>query len=131
MWICPDCNALVPTPVNRKCPRGHGLFDRRIFGSTLELTIGKSFLFSLGTCAALAALFAGLRAALPHNENIGFMAGLIPVSLIVMAIVGLLRGLYWRRQGGPVTRLPPRAFGMALGCAVAAIGLLFIGHYFR
>jgi hypothetical protein len=126
VWICPDCNQLVPSPVNRKCPKGHALFDGRIMSFTSEQSFGRAFFMAVGVCLGIAILIVGSRLVFPEPA-VGHVLGLTLVAFIVAGIVGLLRGLRWKRQGGPVSRLAPRAFGMALGCILAGGGLLTLG----
>jgi hypothetical protein len=126
MWICPDCNQLVPSPVNRKCPNGHALFDGRILSPAREQSFGRAFVTAAGVCLGIAILIVGSRLFFP-DAAVGHVLGLTLVAFIVAGVVGLLRGLRWKRQGGPVSRLAPRAFGMALGCILAGGGLLAIG----
>src|SRR5438046_2652943 len=114
MWICADCNQLVPNPVNRKCPRGHGLFDRRLFGSTKEVTMGTSFRNTVIGCMVFAGLAFVSRAWLTAN-NTAVLVTMVIIAFILAGVTGFARGQHWRRQGGPVTRLVPRANGMALG----------------
>jgi hypothetical protein len=38
-------------------------------------------------------------------------------------ILALFRGFKWKRQGGAVARLVPRATGMAVACTLAGGGL--------
>jgi len=124
MWICADCNQLVPNPVNRKCPRGHGLFDRRLFGSTKEVTMGTSFRNTLIACMVIAGLAFVSRAWLTA-ENTAGLAIMVFAAFIVAGITGFGRGQHWRRQGGAVVRLVPRANGMAMGC-FGAVALLIV-----
>src|SRR5947199_7895224 len=53
VYICTQCNQLVPDPVKGKCPRGHLLRDRDLFFATSELSFGASFLKTLGVCIAV------------------------------------------------------------------------------
>lgn len=126
MWICPVCNQLVPDPVNRKCPNGHGLSDPLVLGSTIENTLGKSFIRAFLSCLAIAVLAILSRFFVPE-KTVGHILGMILVFLIAIGVVALLRALKWKRQGGPVTRLVPRALGTGLGCILAGGGLLAIG----
>ena len=123
MWICADCNQLVPDPVNRKCPKGHGLFDRRIFGSTKEVTAGTSFRNTLIVCIVIAALAAVSRAWLTV-ENTTAIVVMVMVAFAVAGMTGFARGNHWQKQGGAVLRLVPRANGMALGCFAAVVLLI-------
>jgi hypothetical protein len=126
MWICPDCNQLVPSPVKRKCPNGHALWDGGILSPTREQSVGRAFIMAAGICLLIAILIVGSRVVFPEAA-VGHVLGLALVAFIVAGIVGLLRGCRWKSQGGPVSRLAPRAFGMALGCILAGAGLLAIG----
>lgn len=118
MWICPICNQLVPNPVNRKCPNGHGLFDGRIMGNTKEQSFTAAFFNTLIACVVMFAAITGLGALLTKTPAATF-AGLTLVTFIVVGILGFLRGRTWARQGGPVARLVPRANGMAAACVLA------------
>lgn len=123
MWICADCNQLVPNPVNRKCPNGHGLFDRRIFGSTKEV-MATSLRNTVITCVAITGVAALLRIFFTA-ENTAAPIVMLFTAFVVVGAVAFARALHWRRQGGPVLRLVPRANGVALGCiAVALLALL-------
>ncbi|MGB9069397.1 MAG: hypothetical protein WCC21_12590 [Candidatus Acidiferrales bacterium] len=126
MWICPDCNQLVPSPLKGKCPNGHALWDGGILSPTREQSVGRAFIMAAGICLVIAILIVGSRVVFPEAA-VGHVLGLTLVAFIVAGIVGLLRGLRWKRKGGPASRLAPRAFGMALGCILAGGGLLAIG----
>lgn len=129
MWICPYCNQPVPNPANRKCPNGHGLFDARIMGSTVEKTAGKSFIAALLTCLALAVAVTSINGLWPSGPLRGAL-GYVLVAFIAFGVVALLRGLKWKRQGGPVVRLAPRAFGTGAGCIAAGAGLFTLGFVY-
>jgi hypothetical protein len=126
MWICLVCNQLVPNPVNRKCPNGHGLSDLLILGSTVENTVGKSFLRAFLISLGIVALMILSRAFLPE-KTVGHILGMALVFITAVGVVALLRALKWKRGRGPVTRLVPRALGTGLGCILAGGGLLAIG----
>ncbi len=115
MWICPICNQLVPNPVKRKCPNGHGLFDGRIFGSCKQQSFVAAFLNTLFACVLIFAAVAAFATLLPKTSARS-LNGATLAAFIVVGVVGFLRGRKWVRQGGPVARLVPRANGMAAGC---------------
>jgi len=118
MWICPVCNQLVPNPVKRKCPNGHGLFDGRIFGSCKQQSFAASFFNTLFACVLIFAAVAAFATLLPKTSPTS-LNGATLAAFIVVGIGGFLRGRKWARQGGPVVRLVPRANGMAAGCILA------------
>lgn len=119
MWICPYCNQLVPNPVNRKCQNGHGLFDGRIFSSTVEQSAAKSFFKAFLVCLGILAAVTGINALIPSHP-LGTNGAAYPLVIFIVAgISALLRALSWKRQGGPVTRLVPRAVGTGLACLLA------------
>jgi len=124
MYICPQCNQPVPDPVERKCPRGHLLYDRHLLGSTREQSFGASFLNTLIVCVLI---FLASTAALALLKKPGSSAGYILVAFIAAGILVLFRGLKWKRQGGAVARLVPRATGMAVACILAGGGLFALG----
>jgi hypothetical protein len=126
MWICADCNQLVPNPVNRKCPNGHAMADLLILGATVENTFGKSFLRAFLIALGIAALIILSRFFLPE-KTVGHILGMALVFMTAVGVVALLRALKWKRQHGPVSRLVPRALGTGLGCILAGGGLLAIG----
>jgi hypothetical protein len=119
VWICPDCNQLVPNPVKRKCPNGHALFDGRIMASTTEQSAAKSFLSAFLVCLGILVAVAGLNALIPGQPLGKNALGYPLVAFIVAGVVALLRGLKWKRQGGPVARLVPRAIGTGLAYIIA------------
>jgi len=125
VWICPECNQLVPNPVNRKCPNGHGLFDGRIMASTKEQSFMASFFNAIiaSVVFVVAASSAGALLAKSNTAWVGFAL----IGVIAAGITGFIRALKWKRQGGAVLRLVPRAYGMALGCILAGGGLFAIG----
>ena len=125
MWICPECNQLVPNPVNKKCPNGHGLFDGRIIGSTKEQSFAASFFNAIIACVVIL-VAAGAAGALLSKSNTAYV-GFALIAFVAAGILGFLRGRKWKRQGGAVLRLVPRANGMALGCILAGGGLFAIG----
>ena len=124
MYICTQCNQLVPDPVKGKCPRGHLLTDRHLLGATREQSFGESFFKTLGTCIAI---FLATTAVLALLKKPGSSAGYVLVAFIVAGILALTRALKWRNQGGPVGRLAPRAAGMAVACMIAGGGLFALG----
>jgi hypothetical protein len=116
MWICPICNQLVPNPANRKCQNGHALFDGNIFSFTVEQSAGKAFLNAFLVCLGILVAVTSINALMPSHP-LGRNGAAYPlVVFIVAGIVALLRGLKWKRQGGPVARLVPRAVGTGLAC---------------
>ena len=124
MYICTQCNQLVPDPVKGKCPRGHLLTDRHLFGATREMSFGESFLKTLGACIVIFLVTAAVLALLKKPSS---SAGYVLVALIVVGILALFRGMKWKRQGGAVARLVPRATGMAVACILAGGGLFALG----
>jgi hypothetical protein len=128
VWICPDCNEVVPEPMKgRRCPKGHGLFDRRIFGATNEQSFGRAFVSALITSAVmLALLIAFFDAFLSRNAAIP-LSGMAMFAFAYLGIAAFLRGRHWKHEGGPVTKLVPRANGMAVGYIAAVAALLIVG----
>ena len=124
MYICRQCNQPVPHPVERKCPRGHLLYDRHLLGATREQSFGASFFNALIACVVI---FLVTTAALALLKKPGSSAGYVLVAFIVAGILVLFRGLKWKRQGGAVARLVPRATGMAVACILAGGGLFAVG----
>jgi hypothetical protein len=119
MWICPDCNSLVPNPIRKKCPNGHGLFDGGICSSTSETSTGAAFLNAFLICLALAGA-AVLDRSLYTTQPVSYILTAALFIFLAAGLTGFVRGMKWRGQGGPVMRLVPRANGMAMGCAAAA-----------
>ena len=119
MWICPDCNQLVPNPVKRKCPKGHALFDGRMMAFTTEQSAAKSFLNAFLVCLGILVAVTGINALIPSHPLGKNAAGYPLVAFIVAGILALLRALTWKRQGGPVARLVPHAVGTGLACLFA------------
>jgi len=124
VYICTQCNELVPNPVKGKCPRGHLLADRQLFFATREMSFGASFLKTLGVCIVI---FLATTATLALLKKSGSWAGYVLIALIVAGILALFRALKWRNQGGPVARLAPRAAGIAVACILAGGGLFALG----
>ena len=127
VWICPDCNQLVPSPVKRKCPKGHALFDGRIMASTIEQSAAKSFLNAFLVCLGILVAVTGINALIPSQPLGKNAAGYPLVAFIVAGILALLRALKWKRQGGPVARLVPRAVGTGLAYIIAGAALFAAG----
>jgi hypothetical protein len=127
MWICPICNQLVPNPVNRKCPNGHGLFDGRIFSSTMEQSAAKAFINAFLVCLGIFVAVTSANALIPSHPFGKNAAGYPLVIFIVFGISALLRARKWKRQGGPVARLVPRAVGTGLACLLAGVGTFAAG----
>jgi hypothetical protein len=119
VWICPDCNQLVPNPVNRKCPRGHALFDGRIMAFTAEQSAPKAFFSAILVCLGILVAVIGINALIPGQPLGKNAAGYPLLAFIVAGILALLRALKWKRQGGPVARLVPRAVGIGFACLLA------------
>ena len=127
MWVCPDCNQLVPQPMKgKRCPNGHGLFDRRIFGSTNEQSFGRAFVDTLIMCVIVFIVVAALGALLTATP-VTTIGGIALFAFAYFAVSAFLRGRHWNNQGGPVTKLVPRANGMAAAYLAAAACLLIIG----
>jgi len=126
MWICTTCNQTVPNPVKSRCPNGHAMVELLMLGSTVENTLGKSFLRSFLISLGIAAIMILSRAFLPE-KTVGHILGMALVFITAVGVVALLRALKWRRQRGPVTRLVPRALGIGLGFVLVGGGLLAIG----
>ena len=124
MYICTRCNQLVPDPVKGKCPRGHLLTDPHLLGGTREQSFGEAFFKTLGACIVI---FLATTAVLALLKKPGSSAGYILVAMIAIGILALFRGLKWKRQGGAVARLVPRATGMAVACILAGGGLFALG----
>jgi len=124
MYICTKCNQPVPDPVKGKCPRGHLLTDRYLLGATREQSFGGSFFKTLGVCIVI---FLATTAVLALLKKPGSSAGYVLVAFIALGILALFRGLKWKRQGGAVARLVPRATGMAVACILAGGGLFALG----
>ena len=128
MWICPDCNQLVPEPgKSKRCPKGHGLFDRRIFGATNEQSFGRAFWSALITSAVMLALLIAMFDAFLARGAAITLSGMALFLFAYLGIAAFLRGRHWKREGGPVTRLVPRANGMAVGYIAAVAALLIVG----
>lgn len=128
MWICPECNQLVPeTGKGKRCPKGHGLFDRRIFGETKEQSFGRAFLSALITAAILMALLIAVFDAFLGRNAAVTLSGMALFLFAYLAFSAFLRGRHWKGEGGPVARLVPRANGMAVGYITAVAVLLIIG----
>ena len=124
MYICTKCNQPVPDPVKGKCPRGHLLTDRHLLGATREQSFGESFFKTLGVCIVI---FLATTAVLALLNKPGSSAGYVLVAFIALGILALFRGLKWKRQGGAVARLVPRATGMAVACILTGGGLFALG----
>ena len=122
MWVCTDCNQLVPNPVDRKCPRGHFLFHGDILGLTQERSAVQSFITALVVCFAIVGVVAGINTLVP-SRPFGNSLGYVFACFIVAGLLSLKRAFQWKRHGGPVVRLVPRAVGTALGCFFAGAGL--------
>ena len=111
----------------RRCRKGHGLFDRRIFGATNEQSFGRAFFSALITAAIfLALLIAIFDAFLARNAAIP-LSGMAMFAFAYLGLAAFLRGRHWKREGGPVARLVPRANGMAVGYIAAVVALLIVG----
>ena len=110
----------------KRCPNGHGLFDRRIFGATNEQSFGRAFVNTLIMCVIVFAVAATLGALLTTTPATT-IGGIALFAFAYFAVSAFLRGRHWSNQGGPVTRLVPRANGMAAGYLAAAACLLIIG----
>jgi hypothetical protein len=121
MWICPDCNQLVPNPVNRKCPNGHGLFDGKIFSFTEEQSGAKAFVNAFLVCLVIFVAVTSANALLPGHPLGKNAAGYPLVIFAAFGISALFRAWKWKRQGGPVLRLVPRAVGTGLGSLLAGV----------
>jgi hypothetical protein len=120
----------VPNPVNRKCPNGHGLFDGKIFSSTVEQSAAKAFINAFLVCLGIFVAVTSVNALIPSHPFGKNAAGYPLVIFIVFGISALLRARKWKRQGGAVARLVPRAVGTGLGSLVAGVVPLVAGVAF-
>ena len=111
--------------MGRKCPKGHGLFDAGIMGATRERSFIASFFNAILACAVILAAAASAGALLSKSNTAWVAVALI--AFTIAGILSLLRGRRWKKQGGAVARLVPRANGMALACLLAGAGLFVIG----
>ena len=128
MWICPLCNQLEPNPVNRKCRNGHGLADATIFAvATVEKPAWKAFINAALVCIGVTIAVAVGNALIPGQPLGKNALGYPLVFFMALGVVALRRAFKWSRQGGPVTRLVPRAVGMGLGCILTGAGLFALG----
>jgi hypothetical protein len=134
VWICTVCNQPVAQPDKKKsCPSGHALFDWHMVGKTRELNIVLAFfwgiVFAAGT-ALLAAAIGMIVASMAGSKNetrggdIGIAIAAIWLPMYI--VVAFRRAAQWKRQGGAVARLAPRAIGMALGSIVAFCGIVIL-----
>lgn len=126
MWICPQCNEAVPDPAKRRCPKGHSLFDWRIFRSTKEQSVLGAFFDALLASIVIVVAVTALGRLVPQPAATALTAVAL-IALVIAGIVGLRRAREWQQQGGAVARLAPRARGMGLGCIVTAAGLFVVG----
>jgi hypothetical protein len=128
MHICPICNTAVPHPVNRKCPNGHGLFEGLVLGTTEEKSAAASFLSALLWCLGVTVAVASINGLWPasplHDKLVWFF-----IFYVAFGVLAILRGLKWRRAGGPVARLAPRAFGTGAGAIATTLLLLGVGFF--
>ena len=128
MHICPDCNMAVPNPVNRKCPNGHGLFEGLVLGTTEEKSAGAAFLSALLWCLGVTVAVSCLNGLWPtgwlHDKMAWFF-----IFYVAFGVCAILRGWKWKRAGGPVARLAPRAFGTGAGAIATTLAMLGVGFY--
>lgn len=126
MWVCPACNQIVPNPVNRKCPNGHALSELALLGFTTEKPLGPAFIRGFLFSAGIAALVAFSGAFVPKDEVLN-MLGYTLFALGAIGVFIIWQGFKWKRRGGAVARLVPRAVGTGLGCLIAGGGLFAVG----
>jgi hypothetical protein len=77
----------------------------------------------------LAFLLAGVQRFLVPRVFQDAAALFLFTALPILAIMALLRGLKWKKQGGPAARLARRAFGAAAGWLVLTL-LTVVGAFF-
>ena len=94
------------------------------WAATREQSFGEAFFKTLGACIVI---FLATTAVLALLKKPGSSAGYVLVAMIAIGILALFRGLKWKRQGGAVARLVPRATGMAVACILAGGGLFALG----
>ena len=71
---------------------------------------------------AVVATLSALLTATPATT----IGGIALFACVYFAVSAFRRGRHWNNQGGPVTKLVPRANGMAAGYLAAAACLLII-----
>jgi hypothetical protein len=126
VWICAECNEIVEHPVKGQCPHGHALYDRRIFGPTKAISFSRALWYGFMSGIAGAAILAVLQRFFMPSLFQG-TAVIFILALPILALIALLRGLKWRRQGGPIASLAPRAFGIAAGWTLFAAMIAVVG----
>jgi uncharacterized membrane protein HdeD (DUF308 family) len=87
--------------------------------STIQTSAVRAFFSAILVCLGILAAVTGINAMIPGHPLGKNAAGYPLVAFIVAGILALLRALKWKRQGGPVMRLVPRALGIGIACLLA------------
>lgn len=139
MYICKKCNQEVEKPKTSLCPAGHRLLGDAVvhsFWGSFARTVAISFMVSFIVILAVTqnsdtALFIAQRRQHgdPHtvaelNRSV-LVSVLVPVLIIVFlnSWRAFHEGNKWKKRGGAVQKLIPRARGRGYG-HLAAAGLL-------
>jgi hypothetical protein len=97
-------------------------------GVILSRTRPSSYLGGIGDGLAVAfivlAILATLSAYVSHKIFDPLDFAYITVVLPVFAILALRKGRAWKKQGGPVLQLAPKAFGVATAYFVFWLALI-------
>lgn len=127
MWICPQCNAVVERPVKEKCPHGHILFQQNLLMPTKVISFNDAFWIAV-LYAVIACAFFYLLARFVSEHIFGYGTSMfIVVGLPFLALMAIARGVKWRKQGGPLALLAPRAFGTAAGWLAFTVVIVAAG----
>jgi hypothetical protein len=131
VWICPQCNAEVERQAGDKCPHGHALFQQHLLMPTKVKSFGDAFWIGVLYAVIAVAIFYLLARFVSPNIFAGANSLFVVIALPLFALMAIIRGVQWKRQGGPVARLAPRAFGTAAGWLAFVAVVLVAGFILK
>jgi hypothetical protein len=138
VYICKKCNKEIEKPKTRLwrkyCPMDHRLLRDAVvqsFWGSFARTFGITLFLLFWAISALVAgpeFVGGAAGAAQRREYMKVAPYVLGFVLFTASLSGLLafrEGNRWRKRGGAVERLIPRARGRGFGCLSAA-GLMTI-----
>lgn len=111
------------------CPAGHKL-RTQFLGDLTDLSLGLALL--RGLALSIVAILFGILQDLGRRRTVIPCLGMAVLAgfMVIIGLNDLADAWRWSGKGGPVYRLTPRAFGMALGFLVPALVAMH-ALYFR
>jgi hypothetical protein len=141
MYVCKNCNSEIEKPKawlwRKYCPTGHRLLNDAVvqsFWGSFARTFGSTFFLS--SAALLGVAFnsdfvGGLAARRRFEEGVGGLFGFVLIIIFVSGLRAFYRANSWKKRGGAVHKLIPRARGKGFGyLSAASLLAIYLGPAF-